>query len=206
MVKAKPEPSVSPDSSPVLPRIQTVRKQRVVLDADIAKLYEVPTFRINEAIKRNAGRFPADFRFQLTREEVANLIAQIAISSSGHGGLLTWPWAFTEHGCLMGATVLRIEKAVQMSLSLVLSLVQMHDQISSNLGVLRPLAEIDKSSSNTTPSSAKSSNASARSSTLHPRTTPRNPKSATTAATAKTPAHRPRYPSVIRPQSSGIRP
>jgi hypothetical protein len=129
---------------PLLPRIHTIRKQRVVLDADLAQLYEVPTFRLNEAIKRNVERFPADFRFRLTREEVANLISQNAISSSGHGGLRTLPWAFTEHGCLMAATVLRSEKAVQMSLYLVRAFVHMREQISSNLGVLRRLAEIDK--------------------------------------------------------------
>jgi ORF6N domain len=142
MGKAKAQDESQPN--PALPRIYTIRKQRVVLDADMAKLYEVPTFRLNEAIKRNKERFPADFRFQLTREEVANLISQNAISSLGHGGLRTLPWAFTEHGCLMAATVLRSEKAVQMSLYLVRAFVQMREQISSNLGVLRRLAEIDK--------------------------------------------------------------
>ncbi len=142
MGKAKTQDEARPN--PVLPRIHTIRKQRVVLDADMAELYDVPTFRLNEAIKRNEFRFPADFRFQLTREEVANLISQNAISSRGHGGLRTLPWAFTEHGCLMAATVLRSEKAVQMSLYLVRAFVQMREQISANLGVLRRLAEIDK--------------------------------------------------------------
>lgn len=142
MGKAKAQDELPPN--PVLPHIHTLRRQRVVLDADIAKMYEVPTFRLNEAIKRNEGRFPADFRFQLTREEVANLISQNAISSLGHGGLRTLPWAFTEHGCRMAATVLRSEKAVQMSLYLIRAFVQMREQISANLGVLRRLAEIDK--------------------------------------------------------------
>ena len=131
-------------ATPLLPRILNIRRQRVVLDAGLADLYEVPTFRLNEAIKRNVDRFPEDFRFQLTREEVTNLISQNAISSRGHGGLRTLPWAFTEHGCLMAATVLRSDKAVQMSLYLVRAFVQMREQISSNLGVLKRLAEIDK--------------------------------------------------------------
>ena len=143
MAKAKPDDPGAP-ANPLLPKIHTIRRQRVVLDADLAALYEVQTFRLNEAVKRNEGRFPDDFRFQLTREEVANLISQNAISSRGHGGLRTLPWAFTEHGCLMAATVLRSEKAVQMSLYLVRAFVQMRDQISSNLSVLRRLAEIDK--------------------------------------------------------------
>ena len=79
-------------------RILTVRGQRVILDRDLAELYGVPTFRFNEAVKRNRRRFPEDFAFQLTREELADLISQDAISSSGHGGLRELPWAFTEHG------------------------------------------------------------------------------------------------------------
>ncbi len=141
---AKSKPDEQAHANPLLPRILTIRRQRVVLDAGLAELYEVPTFRLNEAIKRNVDRFPEDFRFQLTREEVANLISQNAISSRGHGGLRTLPWVFTEHGCLMAATVLRSEKAVQMSLYLVRAFVQMREQISSNLGVLKRLAEIDK--------------------------------------------------------------
>lgn len=144
MATAKPASPAPEATASELPRIHTVHKQKVVLDADLAKLYSVPTFRLNEAVKRNVLRFPTDFRFQLTREEVANLISQNAISSRGHGGLRTLPWAFTEHGCLMAATVLRSEQAVQMSLYLVRAFVQMREQIGANLGVLRRLAEIDK--------------------------------------------------------------
>ena len=91
------------DSLAVERRILTVRGHRVILDRDLAELYAVPTFRFNEAGKRNRGRFPEDFAFQLTREELADLISQNAISSSGHGGLRKLPWAFTEHAALMAA-------------------------------------------------------------------------------------------------------
>ncbi len=131
-------------SAPAIPRIHTIRKQRVVLDADLARLYDVPTFRFNEAVKRNKDRFPVDFRFQLTREEIAHLISQNAISSSGHGGLRTLPWVFTEHGSLMAATVLKSPRAVQLSLYLVRAFVKLRDEIASNLSVLRRLSEIDK--------------------------------------------------------------
>jgi len=144
MVKAKPEPSVSPDPSPVLPHIHTVRKQRVVLDADIAKLYEVPTFRINEAIKRNAARFPAACRLRLTREEAPSLKSQISTTSSGHRDARKPPTAFTRHRCLMATTILRSEKAVQMNLYLVRAFVQIREPISADLGVLRRRAELDK--------------------------------------------------------------
>lgn len=71
---------------PVEPLIREIRGERVMLDADLARIYRVPTFRLNEAVKRNQARFPEDFRFQLTADEFANLISQSAISSSGHGG------------------------------------------------------------------------------------------------------------------------
>jgi hypothetical protein len=127
-----------------LPKILTVRRQRVVLDSDLATLYGVPTFRLNEAVKRNMDRFPLDFRFQLTHEEVANLISQNAISSLVHGGRRQLPWVFTEHGALMAANILRSRKAVQMSLYLVRAFVRMRDEIMTSTAILKRLAEIDR--------------------------------------------------------------
>src|SRR5881398_830705 len=80
--------------------IHFIRGQKVMLDADLAGIYGVSTMRLNEQFKRNRARFPADFAFQLTRKEFANLISQFAISSS-HGGRRTRPWVFTEHGAIM---------------------------------------------------------------------------------------------------------
>src|SRR5882672_3115801 len=95
--------------------IRSIHGVRVMLDSDLAKIYGVPTFRFNEAIKRNRHRFPADFMFQLTRDEFDSLTSQIAISKSGRGGRRTLPYAFTEHGALMAANVLNSERAVQMN-------------------------------------------------------------------------------------------
>jgi hypothetical protein len=154
----------TPSGDPTLPPIHTVRSRRIVLDSDLAALYGVPTFRLNEAIKRNADRFPADFRFQLTAKELANLISQIAISSSDlpqqesvppnsspiamspsrHGGLRKLPWAFTEHGALMAATVLNSPRAVEMSLFIVRAFVRLRDELMTNAVVLKRLAQIDK--------------------------------------------------------------
>jgi hypothetical protein len=127
-----------------LPKILTVRRQRVVLDTDLAIFYGVPTFRLNEAVKRNVDRFPLDFRFQVTREEVANLISQNAISSLAHGGRLQMPWVFTEHGALMAANILRSRKAVQMSVYLVRAFVRMRDEIMASAAIVKRLAEIDR--------------------------------------------------------------
>jgi hypothetical protein len=73
-----------------------IRREKVILDSDLARTYGVPTFRFNEAIKRNTERFLPDFRFQLTRQEVDGLPPQIAISKPGRGGRRTLPYAFTE--------------------------------------------------------------------------------------------------------------
>src|SRR5258707_14262805 len=86
--------------------IRSIRGVRVMLDSDLAKIYGVPTFRFNEAIKRNRHRFPADFMFQLTRDEFDSLTSQIAISKSGRGGRRTLHYAFTEYGDLMAANIL----------------------------------------------------------------------------------------------------
>jgi len=147
-----------------LPPIHSVRRQRVMLDSDLARLYAVPTHRLNQAIKRNADRFPLDFRFQLTREEHAGLISQTVISNSEqadnksdalnssqivmssrkHRGAVYLPWAFTEHGALMAATVLKSPRAVQMSLFVVRAFVRMREELLAHATVFKRLAEIDK--------------------------------------------------------------
>lgn len=149
-------------ADPLSGRIHTIRNQRVILDTDLARLYGVPTFRFNEAVKRNVDKFPKDFRFQLTREEHAALISQIAISSaaapgrksekaissqsamSSRRGAAYRPWAFTEHGCLMAATVLNSPRAVQMSLYVIRAFVQMREALAADATILKRLAEIDK--------------------------------------------------------------
>ena len=111
-------------SSELLPQdvieqaIYFVRGQRVMLDADLAKLYGVPTFRLNEQVARNRKRFPVDFAFQLTQKEFANLISQFAISSLGHGGRRTQPWVFTEHGVAMLSSVLNSETAIEANIQI----------------------------------------------------------------------------------------
>jgi len=112
-------------------RITTIRGQRVILDSDLASLYGVKTFRFNEAVKRNKDRFPSDFAYQLTRQEVTILTSQIAISSSGHGGRRTLPWVFTEHGAVMAANMLNSTKAIEMSVFVVRAFIKMWEQILS---------------------------------------------------------------------------
>jgi hypothetical protein len=149
---------------PLEPLIYTVRGHRVILDADLARLYGVTTKRLNEATKRNRRRFPVDFAFQLTSAETANLRSQFATSSSQNydyhkkdpmwsqfattsrrrHGAAFMPWAFTEHGALMAANVLRSERAIHMSIYVIRAFVRLREQIAANEAILKRLAEIDK--------------------------------------------------------------
>src|ERR1017187_8756453 len=123
--------------------IRTIRGQKVILDSDLARIFGVPTFRFNEAVKRNRERFPDDFLFQLTREEEPNLISQIAISSS-HGGRRKLPYAFTENGAIMAANVLNSPEAVRMSVFVVRAFVQMRDLLGGTKELAKQLANLEK--------------------------------------------------------------
>jgi hypothetical protein len=115
-----------------------------MLDRDLAKIYGVPTFRFNEAIKRNRHRFPSDFMFQLTREEFDSLKSQIAMSSSKHRGAAYRPYAFTEHGALQAANVLRSPRAVQMSVYVIRAFVKMREALRGTPELARKLAALEK--------------------------------------------------------------
>lgn len=123
--------------------ILTIRNKKVLLDADLATIYDAPTKRLNEQVKRNAARFPEDFIFQLTAEEKQEVVAncdhlvRLKFSKS-------LPYAFTEHGAIMAATVLNSPEAVKMSVFVVRAFVQMREHLAANAAILKRLAEIDK--------------------------------------------------------------
>ena len=126
--------------------ILTIRNQKVLLDADLAAIYGVTTKRLNEQVKRNASRFPEDFVFKLTQEEATDIVSsrsQIATLKRGQN-IKYLPYAFTEHGAIMAATVLNSEEAVKMSLFVVRAFVQMREELAANSAILKRLAEIDK--------------------------------------------------------------
>ena len=147
------------------PLIFVIRGQRVMLDADLARLYAVSTKRFNEAFKRNRDRFPEDFAFQISDEEYLNLRSQFATSNSQKADLkeknLNWsqfatssatrrgmtyrPWAFTEHGALMAANILRSKQAVHMSVYVIRAFVRLREALAANAAILKRLAEIDRS-------------------------------------------------------------
>jgi len=123
-------------------RIVVIRGQRVLLDADLAALYEVETKRFNEQIKRNAARFPSDFMFRLTKEEFESLRSQNATSK--RGGRRYLPLAFTEHGAIMAASVLNSSRAVEMSVYVVRAFVQLRAVLLDHKALAEKLAALER--------------------------------------------------------------
>lgn len=123
--------------------IQTIRGHKVIIDADIAALYGVPTKALNQAIKRNSDRFPGDFIFRLSKKEKSELVTNCD-HLAGLKFAKTLPWAFTEHGAIMAAMVLNSPQAVSMSVYVVRAFIQMRERIAANTAILKRLAEIDQ--------------------------------------------------------------
>src|ERR1035441_73908 len=123
--------------------IRTIRGQKVILDSDLAVIYGVPTKILNKAVKRNSERFPDDFIFQLTLDELENLKFQFGTSSL-HGGRRKLPYAFTENGAIMAANVLNSPEAVRMSVFVVRAFVQMRDLLGGTKELARQLADLEK--------------------------------------------------------------
>jgi hypothetical protein len=143
------------ETQPIEQMIITIRGQRVILDADLARIYGVPTKRLNEQVRRNTERFPPDFAFILTEQEVTNLKSQFATSSAGlsrsqfatgstHGGRRKLPMVFTEHGAIMAANVLRSKRAIQMSVFVVRAFIRMRQMLTEQRNLARKLAELEK--------------------------------------------------------------
>ncbi len=125
--------------------ILVVRGQRVILDADLAELYGVPVKRLNEQVKRNRSRFPEDFMFQLTGEEMRILRSQIATLRSGWGQHRKYlPFAFTEHGAVMAANVLNSPTAIEASVFVVRAFIRLREAIAAHRQIARKLAELER--------------------------------------------------------------
>jgi hypothetical protein len=125
-------------------RIFLVRGQKVLLDDDLAALYDVEVRVLNQAVKRNKKRFPSDFVFRLTAKENRNLKSQIVTTSSSHGGRRTLPYAFTEHGAIMAASVLNSPRAVEMSVFVVRAFVRLRDTLASHKALAAKFAELEQ--------------------------------------------------------------
>jgi len=148
----------------IVSRILLVRGQKAMLDADLANIYGVTTKALNQAVKRNAERFPEDFAFQLTPAEAGHLRSQFAILNTQHadpkGAFLNrsqivtssqkhrdprlLPWVFTEHGALMAANLLRSKRAVQTSLYVVRAFVRLREMVAANKELSKKLDELER--------------------------------------------------------------
>ena len=124
--------------------IIVVRDQKVLLDEDLAALYGVETRRLNEQVRRNLQRFPADFMFQLTGPEYADLISRFATSKPGRGGRRKLPLAFTEHGAIMAAAVLNSPRAVEVSIYVVRAFVHLREALASNKSLAAKLDVLEQ--------------------------------------------------------------
>ena len=123
--------------------IHLIRGQRLMLDSDLDIIYGVTTKRLNEQLRRNRLRFPSDFAFQLTADELTNLRSQFATSSL-HGGRRYRPWVFTEHGAIMLASVLNSEIAVQASVRVVRAFVRLREMVAGNAQLAAKLKELER--------------------------------------------------------------
>ncbi|MFH1502836.1 MAG: ORF6N domain-containing protein [Candidatus Eisenbacteria bacterium] len=124
-------------------RILFIRGQKVIVDADLAELYGVPTKRLNEQVKRNKKRFPDDFMFRLTKKEKDEVVANCDHLSKLRFSR-TLPRAFTEHGAIMAATVLNSESAIDMSVFVVRAFIRLRRVVSGNLELARRFAQLER--------------------------------------------------------------
>lgn len=140
----KPSTPASIPVERIAGEILLLRGQRVLLDAELAALYGVTTKRLNEQVRRNRERFPEDFMFQLTAAEAAPLRSQNATLNPGRGQHRKYrPYAFTEHGAIMAATVLSSRQAVEMSVFVVRAFVRLRELLNSSKALTQKLAELE---------------------------------------------------------------
>ena len=133
-----------PLTTEIKSRIYTIRNMQVILDSDLAHLYDVETKNLNLAVKRNIARFPDSFRFQLTEDEYKSLRLQIETSNTKRGGRRYLPYAFTEQGVAMLSAVLRSETAVKVSIQIMQAFVEMKKFIATNAGIFQRLDKIEQ--------------------------------------------------------------
>jgi hypothetical protein len=124
--------------------ILVLRGQKVMLDSELAALYEVPVKALNQAVKRNLDRFPEDFMFQLSQEEATSLRSQSVTSKAGRGGRRTEPYAFTEQGVAMLSSALHSQRAVHVNIEIMRAFVRLRQMLQQNTELARKLAALER--------------------------------------------------------------
>ena len=138
---------IVPDET-IVNLIYLFRGHKVMLDSDLAQIYGVETKRLKEAVKRNTERFPEQYMFELNKHEYESLRSQIATSKKGRGGRRYLPYAFTEHGVLMVANVLKSKRAIKMSMRIIDVFIRMREMLSTHKDVLLKLEQLEKEVTN----------------------------------------------------------
>ena len=144
------QPTTEESGSQIVPaeiivnKIYVLRGRKVMLDSDLADLYQVQAKELNRQVRRNINRFPSDFMFQLALEEASNLRSQIVISSSSYGGRRYLPLAFTEQGVAMLSSVLHSKRAVQVNIAIMRAFVKLREILSTNKELTEKLKEMER--------------------------------------------------------------
>jgi hypothetical protein len=144
MSKQKPTEQQLVSIEVVERRILLIRGHKVMLDSHLAEIYEVPTFRLNEAVKRNRRRFPEDFMFRLTARETKSLTSQFAMSKPGRGGRRTLPYVFTEQGVAMLSTVLNSERAIAVNIAIMRTFVRLRQILATHKELAARLTAVEQ--------------------------------------------------------------
>jgi hypothetical protein len=143
-LKSQPATSSQLPAERIEQCILLIRDHRVMLDSDLAQLYGVPTRRLNEQVRRNIARFPADFMFQLTPEEADSLRSQSATSKGGRGGRRYAPLVFTEQGVAMLSSVLKSERAILVNIAIMRAFVKLRELLATHKELARKLEELEQ--------------------------------------------------------------
>ena len=131
-------------SERIISKIYIIRNRKVMLDRDLAELYGVKTMVLNQAVKRNIKRFPADFMFQLDKKEMENWISQIVISKSEKMGLRKLPLVFTEQGVAMLSSVLNSDRAINVNIQIIRTFTKIRELLSTNESLQRKIMQMEK--------------------------------------------------------------
>jgi hypothetical protein len=143
MATSSKELTAIPDER-IIDRIFLIRGRKVMVDRDLAQLYGVATRTLNQAVRRNSKRFPEDFMFQLTQEELEIWKSQIVISNRERMGLRKSPLVFTEQGVAMLSSVLNSERAIQVNIQIIRNFVRLRQLLATNEQLARKLQELEK--------------------------------------------------------------
>ncbi len=141
---AKPKKLVTAAEEVIMNKIYVIRGQRVMIDRDLAELYEVETKRLKEAVRRNASRFPKDFMFEMNKKEFENWRTQIATSKEDKQGLRYAPFCFTEQGVTMLSFILNSQRAIEVNIQIIRIFTKMKEMLLTHKDILFQLYKIEK--------------------------------------------------------------